>query len=60
VIGSDQNNALAVLRVDMSGVPPVRPLELGGSTAVQFLPLLERGHHAARHRQSAAPGAPYD
>jgi S1-C subfamily serine protease len=49
VIGSNQNNDLAVARVDMSGVPPVRPLELGNSTTVQFLPLLERGHHAARH-----------
>jgi S1-C subfamily serine protease len=35
VIGVDQNDDLAVLRVDMHGVPPVRPLVLGDSTTVQ-------------------------
>ncbi len=35
VIGSDPSNDLAVLRVDMSGVPIVRPLELGDSTTVE-------------------------
>ena len=35
VIGADPSNDLAVLRVDMSGVPSVRPLELGDSTTVE-------------------------
>jgi S1-C subfamily serine protease len=35
VIGEDQNNDLAVLRVDMNGVPAVAPLPLGDSTTVR-------------------------
>jgi S1-C subfamily serine protease len=35
VIGVDPHNDLALLRVDMSGVPPVAPLELGDSENVQ-------------------------
>jgi S1-C subfamily serine protease len=35
VIGEDQNNDLAVLRVDMSGVPAVAPLPLGDSSTVR-------------------------
>ncbi len=35
VVGVDPNDDLAVLRVDMHGVPPVRPLELGDSSGVQ-------------------------
>jgi len=35
VIGVDPNNDLALLRVDMNGVPPVEPLELGDSESVQ-------------------------
>jgi S1-C subfamily serine protease len=34
VVGEDQNNDLALLKVDMSGVPSVRPLPLGDSTTV--------------------------
>ena len=34
VVGEDQNNDLALLKVDMSGVPSVRPLALGDSTTV--------------------------
>ncbi len=35
VVAVDQNNDLAVLKVDMAGVPPVRALELGDSATVQ-------------------------
>jgi S1-C subfamily serine protease len=35
VVGVDPNNDLALLRVDMNGVPPVEPLELGDSESVQ-------------------------
>jgi S1-C subfamily serine protease len=35
VAGVDQNNDLAVLTVDMSGVPAVRPLPLGDSTTAR-------------------------
>jgi S1-C subfamily serine protease len=35
VIGVDPNNDLALLRVNMSGVPSVQPLELGDSESVQ-------------------------
>jgi S1-C subfamily serine protease len=35
VIGEDQNNDLALLKVDMSGVPQVSPLVLGDSTTVR-------------------------
>jgi S1-C subfamily serine protease len=35
VIGADQNSDLAVLRVDMSGVPPVAPLPMGDSSTVR-------------------------
>jgi S1-C subfamily serine protease len=35
VIGEDQNDDLAVLRVNMSGVPSVRPLVLGDSTSAR-------------------------
>ncbi len=35
VIGQDQDNDLALLKVDMTGVPPVRPLPLGESSAVR-------------------------
>ena len=35
VIGVDPHNDLALLRVDMNGVPPVEPLELGDSESVQ-------------------------
>jgi S1-C subfamily serine protease len=35
VIGEDQNNDLAVLKVDLEGVPLVRPLALGDSTTVR-------------------------
>ena len=35
VVGEDPNNDLALLRVDMSGVPPVMPLPLGDSTTVR-------------------------
>jgi S1-C subfamily serine protease len=36
VVGSDPNNDLAVLKVDMTGVPEnAKPLELGDSTSVQ-------------------------
>jgi S1-C subfamily serine protease len=35
VVGEDQNNDLAVLRVDMRGVPPVKPLDLGDSSTVR-------------------------
>jgi S1-C subfamily serine protease len=35
VIGEDANNDLALLRVDMTGLPPVRPLVLGDSTSVR-------------------------
>jgi S1-C subfamily serine protease len=35
VVGQDPNNDLAVLRVDMDGVPPMQPLLLGDSTTVR-------------------------
>jgi S1-C subfamily serine protease len=35
VVGEDQNDDLAVLRVDMAGVPPVRPLVLGNSSSAR-------------------------
>jgi S1-C subfamily serine protease len=35
VVGQDPNNDLAVLKVSMSGVPPVHPLTLGDSTTVR-------------------------
>jgi S1-C subfamily serine protease len=35
VIGEDQNNDLALLRVNMGGLPGVQPLELGDSSTVQ-------------------------
>jgi putative serine protease PepD len=35
VVGVDQDNDLAVLKVNMDGVPPVRPLSLGDSATVQ-------------------------
>jgi S1-C subfamily serine protease len=35
VVGVDPNNDLALLRVDMHGVPPVEPLQLGDSENVQ-------------------------
>jgi S1-C subfamily serine protease len=35
VIGVDQDDDLAVLRVDMDGVPSARPLQLGDSTSVR-------------------------
>jgi S1-C subfamily serine protease len=35
VVGTDQNNDLALLKVDMAGVPPVPPLPLGESAAVR-------------------------
>ena len=35
VVGQDQNNDLALLKVDMTGVPPVQPLPLGESAAVR-------------------------
>jgi S1-C subfamily serine protease len=35
VVGVDQNNDLAVLKVDMSGVPSVQPLALGDSRSVR-------------------------
>ena len=35
VVGEDPNNDLALLRVDMSGVPAVTPLPLGDSTTVR-------------------------
>ncbi len=35
VVGQDPNNDLAVLKVSMSGVPPVQPLVLGDSTTVR-------------------------
>ncbi len=35
VVGEDPNNDLALLKVDMGGVPPVRPLVLGDSTTVR-------------------------
>lgn len=35
VIGVDQNNDLALLKVDLSGLQSVRPLELGDSTTVR-------------------------
>jgi S1-C subfamily serine protease len=35
VVGVDQNNDLAVLSVDMSGVPPLRPLVPGDSSTVR-------------------------
>lgn len=35
VVATDPGNDLAVLRVDMSGVPAVQPLQLGDSTSVQ-------------------------
>jgi S1-C subfamily serine protease len=35
VIGEDQNNDLALLRVDMKGVPRVAPLPLGDSSTVR-------------------------
>ncbi len=35
VVGQDQDNDLAVLRVDMRGVPPVQPLVLGDSSTVR-------------------------
>ena len=35
VIGEDQNNDLALLRVDLEGVPAVKPLVLGDSTSVR-------------------------
>ena len=35
VIGEDQNNDLALLKVDMAGVPAVRPLVLGDSSTVR-------------------------
>jgi putative serine protease PepD len=35
VAGEDQNNDLAVLKVDMGGVPPVTPLGLGDSSTVR-------------------------
>ena len=35
VVGEDANNDLALLKVDMSGVSPVRPLALGDSTTVR-------------------------
>jgi S1-C subfamily serine protease len=35
VVGVDQNNDLAVLKVDMSGLPAVQPLVLGDSSSVR-------------------------
>jgi S1-C subfamily serine protease len=35
VVGVDQDDDLAVLRVDMGGVPAARPLKLGDSTSVR-------------------------
>ncbi|HUO74055.1 MAG TPA: trypsin-like peptidase domain-containing protein [Solirubrobacteraceae bacterium] len=35
VVGQDPNNDLALLKVDMPGVPPVQPLPLGESGAVR-------------------------
>ncbi len=35
VVGEDQNDDLALLKADMSGVPSVRPLRLGDSTSVR-------------------------
>ena len=35
VVAVDQNNDLAVLKVDMNGVPPVQPLAPGDSSTVQ-------------------------
>ncbi len=35
VIGQDQDNDLALLKVSMAGVPPVQPLPLGESAAVR-------------------------
>jgi S1-C subfamily serine protease len=35
VVGEDQNNDLALLKVDLAGVPRVRPLTLGESAAVR-------------------------
>ncbi len=35
VVGEDQNNDLAVLKVDLGGVPSVKPLELGDSATVR-------------------------
>jgi S1-C subfamily serine protease len=35
VIGEDADNDLALLKVNMSGVPPVKPLVLGDSTSVR-------------------------
>ncbi len=35
VVGQDPNDDLAVLQVDMRGVPPVRPLPIGDSTTVR-------------------------
>ncbi len=35
VVGEDQNNDLALLKVDLYGVPAVRPLALGDSTSVR-------------------------
>jgi S1-C subfamily serine protease len=35
VVGQDANNDIALLKVDMSGVPPVTPLALGDSTTVR-------------------------
>ncbi len=35
VVGEDQNNDLALLKVDLSGVPSVKPLPLGDSTTVR-------------------------
>jgi S1-C subfamily serine protease len=35
VVGQDPNNDLALLKVNMAGVPQVHPLELGDSTTVR-------------------------
>lgn len=35
VVGQDADDDLAVLRVDMAGVPPVKPLALGDSSSVR-------------------------
>jgi S1-C subfamily serine protease len=35
VVGEDQNNDLALLKVDLAGVPAMRPLALGDSTSVR-------------------------
>jgi S1-C subfamily serine protease len=35
VVGEDQNNDLALLKVDTHGLPPVQPLVLGDSTSAR-------------------------